>query len=189
MAALWLEAERHLAEPEAGLADAFRKLRVLGRVEHVEPARLHRHGSGLEHRLVGKRVDAPRKARDDHISRLAQLACQPPRHARAERRGVARAHHGQARPAQERQVPQRPEDRRRVRYARERFGIGGIAEAQERRAKPLRGPKLGLGQRFGARGVIRDAGVPGDVRQRGQSGLRMPVLRHKAQVGGRSHPP
>jgi hypothetical protein len=114
MAALRLQPEGHLAQPQPGLADASRELRVFGGVEDVEPPGLHRDRSGLQRRVMGQRVDAARKARHDDETGFAQVAGQVPGHARAERRGIARADDGHGRAVQKRRIAQGPQDRRRV---------------------------------------------------------------------------
>ena len=104
------------------LADRRMKRGILRRVDHVEAARHHGDGAGLERGLMRRRVDAARQAGDDHVALAADLARQLPGEFPRDGGGVARAHDGDTAARQQADVALDAEHRRGVSTWRSRAG-------------------------------------------------------------------
>ena len=170
-------------------ADRRRKFGVFRRVDHIHPARHHRHRAALQRRLMRLGVDAARQSRHHHLPGARQALGQPPRHPQPQRRRVARADQRHRGPVEQRSVPQRPQHRRRIGQIQQRRRIAFRAPAQQHRPRRarLRGLVPHHFHRAGA--VILHPRRTGNARQRRQRRTRRSVFADQLVKGHRPDPP
>ena len=166
-----LGAERQLADHRAGFEDALEQLGVLGRIDHVDAARHHRHCAGRQRPLVRARVDAAGEARDDDEPLAAEVGGDLPGEAVAAGRRVARADDRDHVLAQELPVAAHGNQRRRIGKRRQRRRIIGLAERDQARPQRRAGLELTFG--LGARVYAERPPPPAAAREVGKRAKRL----------------
>ena len=156
-------------------------------VDHIHPARHHRHGSRGQRRLMRRRIDAARQARDHHLPGRAQPLRQPSRHAQPQGGGIARPHNRHHRALQQARVAPRPKHRRRIGQIHQTRRIARPTPEQKLCATGP--PRLDLGLRHAqwANLIPLNPGGARQLRQRLQRRAGRPMLAHQPVKGHRPH--
>ena len=158
-------------------------------IDHIHPARHHRHRSRGQRRAMRLGVDPARQAGNNHLPRSPQRSRQPPRHPHAQGRGIARPHHRHHRPRQPGRIAPQPQQRRRIRHLHQPRRIVRPARHQHPCPRP---PGL---RHLMPRHLCRAGNIalyPGSARHLGQGrqrGRRRSMLCHQPVIGHRPHPP
>lgn len=127
-----LPAHGHLGDQGATLVqDGFGQRDVLGRIEFVEPAGQHGHGSGAKTGGMRRGVDAARQAGDDRIALGAEVAGQHPSEFLTGGGGVARADDADGELPGEVFATDHGEQGRGMRDVAQQRRIGGFARSDE----------------------------------------------------------
>ena len=173
-------AEGPLGDGAALRGDPAAQIGVLGRIDPVEAARVHRDRAAVERRGMCYGVDAARETRDHRETRRREVAPERARHAQREAGGVAGADDGDAGSRHERRAALRPEHRGRVADPRQKFRVAGRAQRQQLGLGAAGGLDLAADVGLVGGAVAGIAGRARDAGQRVERAHRVAMLRDQA---------